>query len=307
MATDPERSVPPPSGIEHFLWKIVRAATAFKSASDHWYQCQRRSASLRRHVQRCSTVAAVLLKASTCATTFGSAAKIVGGVATAVGVVSRVPALTHFGGKLWRAGCVSKLGGFGARVLAEIWERGFKETLTAYTANIAGFLQSMTLLRTVLEELEVLMPPDLDVGRFMPLLLLVCPEELFPYAYHIVKLFISSDNYSALHDFASMAMSSFSCPVTMAVNILHEAESYHLSAVLGSLPVPLSVAASALHVGKEVMDFSAGIKEMHLQNHELHSIRRLMHKLRNSSTLLLTSMRNLPLMNNNWMPHIPVS
>lgn len=50
---------------------------------------------------------------------------------------------------------MAKLGGFGGRVLAEIWERGFKETLTAYVASVAGFLQSMTLLRTVLEEAEV--------------------------------------------------------------------------------------------------------------------------------------------------------
>jgi hypothetical protein len=50
---------------------------------------------------------------------------------------------------------VAKLGGFGGRVLAEIWERGFKEALTTYMANVAGFLQSMTLLRTVLEEVEV--------------------------------------------------------------------------------------------------------------------------------------------------------
>ena len=280
---------------EQVLWKIVRAATAFKSATEHWQQCQRRSVSLQRHIRRCSTVATVMHKVSTHATTFGSAAKVLGGVAAAVGVVSRVPALTSLGARMWRAGCTAKLAGLGGKVMAEIWEKGFKVTLTSYVSSVCGFLQSLTLFRAVLEEIEVLMPAEFVVGRFMPLLLLVCPEELFPYACHVVKLFISPQDYSAMYDFATMAMSSFSCVASVPLNLLHELESYHLLTVLDSLPRPLQLAATAVHVGKEVMDLAAGLRSM--QSQDLQTVRKVLQRLKDLSVSLVNSVREVPLLN----------
>lgn len=235
----------------------------------------------------------MLQKVSTSAATFGSAAKVIGGIAAAVGVVSRVPSLTSLGSRIWRAGCTAKLAGFGGKLMAEIWENGFKDTLASYLSNVAGFLQSMTLFRTVLEEIEVLMPAEFVAGQFMPLLLLVCPEELFPYAFHVLKLFVSPQNYSALYDFATMAMSSFSCAVSVPLNFLHELESYHVLTVLDSLPKPLQLAATALHVGKEVMDFGTGLKS--LQNQDFHTIRRVLQRLRNMSASLASSIREVPI------------
>lgn len=237
----------------------------------------------------------MLQKVSTSATTFGSAAKVIGGVAAAVGVVSRVPSFTSLGSRIWRAGCTAKLAGFGGKVMAEIWENGFKDTLASYLSNVAGFLQSMTLFRTVLEEIEVLMPAEFVAGQFMPLLLLVCPEELFPYAFHVLKLFVSPQNYSALYDFATMAMSSLSCAVSVPLNFLHELESYHVLTVLDSLPKPLQLAATALHVGKEVMDFGTGLKS--LQNQDFHTIRKVLQRLRNLSASLASSVREVPIVN----------
>ena len=280
---------------EQLLWKIVRAATALKSASDHWQQCQRRSVSLRRHVTRCCTVATALHKTSSCATTFGSAAKVVGGVATVVGVVSRVPSLTKLGSRMWRAGCAAKLAGLGARVLGEIWERGFKETLTAYITSVGGFLQSATLLRTALEEIEVLMPVDFTAERFMPLLLLVCPEEVFPYACHIARLFLGPENYSALYDFATMAMTSVNSTASAPLCVLYELESYHLLAVMESLPKPLQMASAALHVAKEVMDVAGGWKVLH--NVDFRLIRKLLLNLRHVSLSLVNSVVEVPLLN----------
>lgn len=286
----------PPTPTEQLLWKMVRAATALKSAADHWQQCQRRSASLRRHIHQCSAVAAVMHRASTCATTFGSAAKVVGGVATAVGVVSRVPSLTGMGSRLWRAGCATKLAGLGGKVLAEIWDRGFKETLSAYISSIGGFLQSMSLFRTVLEEIEVLMPVEFVADRFMPLLLLVCPEELFSYACHVVKLFVSPQHYSALYDFATMVASSFVCAsVSLPLNFLYEVESYHFLAMMDALPKPLQVASTVVHVGKEVMDLASGLRSMQCGG-DFRPIRKIMLQLRNVSTQLTNSVGKVPLL-----------
>lgn len=237
----------------------------------------------------------VLQKVSTSATTFGCAAKVVGGVAAAVGVVSRVPSLTSLGTRMWRAGCTAKLAGLGGRVMMEIWENGFRDTLASYLSNIAGFLQSMSLFRTVLEEIEVLMPAEFVAGRFMPLLLLVCPEELFPYAVHVLRLFVSPQNYSAMYDFATMAMSSFTSAVSMPLNLLHELESYHVLTVLDSLPRPLQLASAALHVGKEVMDLSTNLKS--LQNQDFRTIRKVLQRLRNLSASLANSIREVPLVN----------
>ncbi|XP_076453223.1 uncharacterized protein LOC143288526 [Babylonia areolata] len=285
---------PPTTRTEELLWKIVRAATALHSAADHWQRCQRRSASLRRHIHRCSTVAAVLHKTSTCATTFGSAAKVVGGVAVAVGVVSRVPSLTGMGSRIWRAGCATKLAGLGGKVLAEIWDRGFKDTLTAYMSSVCGFLQSMSLFRTVLEEIEVLMPAEFVANRFMPLLLLVCPEELFTYACHVVKLFVSPQHYSALYDFATMALSSFTGTASLPLNFLHEVESYHVLAVLNALPKPLQVASAVVHAGKEVMDLAASLRS--LSGRDFHLVHKVVVKLRNASSLFTNSIREAPLL-----------
>ncbi|KAK7088256.1 uncharacterized protein [Littorina saxatilis] len=277
---------------EEVLWKIVRAATALKSAVDHWQQCQRRSASLRRHIRQCSIITTVLHKASSCTTTLGAAAKVAGGVTTAVGVVSRVPSLTAVGCRLWKAGCAAKLAGLGGKILAEVWEKGFKETLTSYLSHLGGFLQSMTLFRSVLEEVEVLMPAEFMTGRFMPLLLLVCPEELFPYASHVVKLFVSPQHYSALYDFSTMALSSFSCSVSLPLNVLHELESYHVFTILGSLPQPLQVAVSVLHVGKELVDLASNLNS--LQAQDFHTVRKVLQKLRTLSASLSNSVRELP-------------
>ncbi|KAL8610835.1 hypothetical protein ACOMHN_056690 [Nucella lapillus] len=285
---------PPATPTEDLLWKIVRAATALKSGADHWQRCQRRSASLRRHIHQCSVVTAVLHKTSTCATTFGSAAKVVGGVAAAVGVVSRVPSLTGMGSRLWRAGCATKLAGLGGRVLAEIWDRGFKETLSAYVSSVVGFLHSMTLFRTVLQEIEVLMPTEFVAERFMPLLLLVCPEEVFTYACHVVHLFISPQQYSALYDFATMAASSFTNTVSLPLNFLHEVESYHVLSVMGALPKPLQVASTVIHVGKEVIDLASGLRN--LQCGDLRVIRRAVLQLRNVSTSFTNSIGEAPLL-----------
>ena len=129
----------------------------------------------------------------------------------------------------------------------------------------------------------------------MPLLLLVCPEELFPYAVHVLRLFVSPQNYSAMYDFATMAMSSFTSAVSMPLNLLHELESYHVLTVLDSLPRPLQLASAALHVGKEVMDFSTNLKS--LQNQDFRTIRKVLQRLRNLSASLANSIREVPLVN----------
>ena len=92
-----------------------------------------------------------------------------------------------------------------------------------------------------------------------------------------------------------MAMSSFSCAVSVPLNFLHELESYHVLTVLDSLPKPLQLAATALHVGKEVMDFGTGLKS--LQNQDFHTIRKVLQRLRNLSASLASSVREVPIVN----------
>jgi hypothetical protein len=70
-----------------------------------------------------------------------------------------------------------------------------------------------------------------------------------------------------------------------------------------SLPLPLAVAASVLHVSKEVLDFKASLRDLNLHNQELHLLRQLMHKLRNLSTGLVVAVLEQPFVGNVFAQH----
>ena len=138
---------------------------------------------------------------------------------------------------------------------------------------------------------------DLDVGRYIPLITLVCPEEVFPYSIHILKLFISSKNYSTLYDLATLAVGSFETPVTLPMNVLHELEAYHLASAVGSFSPSLTMAMSVVHIGREVTEFAGGLRDLNIGTPEWYTMKRLMNKLRNTGLEFAKSVSSIPLFN----------
>ncbi|KAK7490683.1 hypothetical protein BaRGS_00018100 [Batillaria attramentaria] len=283
------------SSTEQALWKVVRAANVLKSAAEQWNQYLHSSASLRRHLNRCSNTVTALQKASLYATHIGTTAKVVGGLVSVAGLVSQNPLLRGAGSKIWKSGCAVKFAGLAGSFVLQIWNNGFQATLSAYLLCLSGLVQNMMLFRSALEELQVLNPSDLEPGRVLPLLLLVCPEDLFTYACHIVRTLISHKHYSAFNDFMTMALSTVPATALLPVRVMHEIESFQVFDCLSELPTPLQYASAAAHAGKEIMDFFSSLNS--LQGQDFLVLRNLLHRLRATSSSLMESIGKVPLLN----------
>lgn len=280
---------------EDALWKVVRAASILKSVIGQWNHYHHSSASLRRHINRCSNTVTLLQKTSAYATHIGTTAKVIGGLVSVAGFVSQNVLLRGIGSKMWKSGCAVKLAGLAGNLLMQMWNNGFQSTLTAHLSCLSGFVQNITLIRSVLEELQLHDARDFLPGRFMPLLLLVCPEDLFIYACHIIRLLISPDHYSALNDFVTMALSMFPSTASLPVQILHQVESYQVFHCLSDLPQPLQYAAAAAHVGIEIFDLFSSLSSVHSKDFLI--MRNLLHKLKTTSNALMDSVNRIPLLN----------